>query len=162
MLKSHDWKGQKHKQWAYRPKPPFKIVEGAGTPPFKKLNPEAVWVLLSLYGKFNGKNRADLSLTYRESKETMCSKVRGRATWQLLGYGFVDVVRWGRLERNCTIFALSDRWRSLCAPEAEPRLAKIEASLKEIQVLQREKCEQDNKNERQQRIAALRKQVFDA
>jgi hypothetical protein len=160
--KYHDRGAWKKRQWGYRPRRPFAIVEGAGTPPFNRLSPEAAWVLLKLYGKFNGKNRSDLSLTYRETKETMCSKVRNRATWQLLGYGFVDVKRWGRLERNCTIFALSDRWRRLCAPEAEPQLDKIEAILKEIQILQREKCEGGNKSEKRQRIAALRKEVFDA
>ena len=162
MRKYRDPKERKQRQWGYKPRSPFAIVEGAGTPPFNRLSPEAVWVLLKLYAKFNGKNRSDLSLTYRETKETMCSKVRSRATWQLLGYGFIDVKRWGRLERNCTIFALSDRWRRLYAPEAEPQLDKIEAILKKIQILQREKCEGGSKSEKRQRIAALRKEVFDA
>ena len=162
MQKYHDRGAWKKRQRGYRPRPPFAIVEGAGTPPFERLGHEAVWVLLKLYGKFNGKNRSNLSLTYRETKETMCSKVRSRATWQLLGYGFIDVIRWGRLGRNCTIFALSDRWRRLCAPEAEPQLDKIEANLKKIQILQREKCEVGSKSEKRQRITALRKEVFDA
>jgi hypothetical protein len=159
VQKYRDPKERKKRQCGYKPKSPFAIVEGAGTPPFNRLSPEAVWVLLKLYAKFNGKN---LSLTYRETKETMCSKVRSRATWQLLGYGFIDVVRWGRLERNCTIFALSDRWRRFCAQEDEPRLDKIEAIFNEIQILQREKCEVGGKSEKRQRIAALRKEVFDA
>ena len=162
MQKYRDPKERKKRQWGYKPRPPFAIVEGAGTPLFNRLSPEAVWVLLKLYSKFNGKNRSNLSLTYRETKETMCSKVRSRATWQLLGYGFIDVIRWGRLERNCTIFAFSDRWRRCCAPEAEPQLDKIEAILKKIQILQREKSEVGSKSEKRQRIAALRKEVFDA
>ena len=162
MPKYHDRRACKKRQWGHKPRPPFAIVEGAGTPPFNRLSPEAVWVLLKLYAKFKGKNRSDLSLTYRETKDTMSARVRSRATWQLLGYGFIDVVRWGRLERNCTIFALTDRWHRFCAPEAEPQLDKIGAILKEIQILQREKCEVASKSEKRQRIAALRKEVFDA
>ena len=152
----------RNKKRAYRPRPPFAIVEGAGTPPFKKLDPEAVWVLLQFYAKFTGRNRINLSLTYREARETMSERVFSRAIWQLIGFGFIDVERWGRLERNCTLYGFSDRWRRLCGPEVEDRRTKIGATLEEIERLKREKWEEGRKSEKRQRIIALQKSVFEA
>jgi hypothetical protein len=151
----------KNKKHAYRPRPPFAIVEGAGTPPFKKLDPEAVWVLLQLYSKFTGRNRSNLSLTYREARETMSERVLNRAIWQLLGYGFIDVVRWGRLERNCTLYGFSDRWRRLNTPEADDRLAKIGAILEDIEKLKREKWPEGRESEKRMRIVELQKSLFE-
>jgi hypothetical protein len=151
-----------NKKGAYRPKPPFAIVEGSGTPPFKKLDPEAVWVLFQLYSKFTGRNRSNLSLTYREARETMSERVFNRAIWQLIGFGFVDVVRWGRLARNCTLYGFSDRWRRLCAPESDNRRAKIGTTLEEIEKLKREKRSEGQKLEKRMRITALQKSVFGA
>jgi hypothetical protein len=151
----------KNKKNAYRPRPPFAIVEGAGTPPFKELSPEAVWALLRLYEKFNGRNRSNLSLTFKEASETLARRVFSRAIWQLIGFGFIDVIRWGRLERICTLFGISDRWRRLCGPEARDRRAKIKAVLKEIEILKREKWPEEAKCEKRQRIAALRKSIFE-
>ena len=152
---------RRNKKHAYKPRSPFAIVEGAGTPPFKKLSPEAVWVLLELYRKFNGYNRGDLSLTFNEVSRTMSGRVFSRALWELIGFGFIDVNRPGRLERTCTIFGFSDRWRQLRAPEAEDRRAKIGALLEEIEKLKREKWEEGRKSEKRQRIAALRRAVFE-
>jgi len=152
----------KNKKGAYRPRPPFAIVEGAGTSPFKELDPEAVWVLLQLYSKFTGRNRSNLSLTYRETRETMSERVFGRAIWQLLGFGFIDVVRWGRLERNCTLYSLSDRWRRLNTPEAAERRAKIGGTLEEIERLKREKWPEGRKSEKRMRIIELQKSVFES
>jgi len=151
----------KNKKQAYRPRPPFAIVEGAGTPPFKRLSPEAVWALLELYSKFNGRNRGNLSLTFREASRVISGRVFSRASWQLIGFGFTDVNRFGRLERVCTIFGLSDRWRRLCSPEDEGRLAKIEAALEEVEKLKREKWPEGRKSEKRERITALRKSVFE-
>jgi hypothetical protein len=152
----------KNKKGAYRPRPPFAIVEGAGTAPFKKLTPEAVWVLHKFYSKFTGRNRSDLSVTYRETKETISERVFSRAIWQLIGFGFVDVVRWGCLERNCTLYGFSDRWRRLQGPEAEERRAKIGVVLEEIEKLKREKWPAEKKSEKRERIRALQKSVFES
>lgn len=152
----------KNKRRAFRPRPPFRIVEGAGTEPFQCLSPEAVWTLLRLYAKFNGYNRADLSCTFNEVKDTMSGRVFSRALWQLIGFGFIDVRQFGRLERTCSIFSLSDRWRRLCGVEAAVRRGEIGNRLEEIERLKRERWPSARQSEKRQRIAALRKRVFEA
>jgi len=153
-----DARNSKNKKSSYRPRPPFAIVEGAGTDVWSLLGPAAVWVLLMFYKKFNGRNRSNLSVTYREVKSFICERVFGRAIWQLIGFGFIDVKRWGRLERNCSLYGLSDRWRKLTGPTNEDRRAKIGDRLKEIEKLKRER----GGGEKRQRIAALRKSLFEA
>jgi len=128
-------KRRDHHSLAYRPRPPFKIIEGIGTEPFRHLSPWAVWILAQFYSKFNGKNRANLSLTYSETESTMSSLVFTRSIWEIVGFGFLDVKRFGRLERNASVYALSDRWRSLDSPQ---KCAEIEATLEKIRILQRE------------------------
>jgi hypothetical protein len=122
---------------AYRPKPPYSSVEGNGTPPFAKLDRGAVWVLMRLYAKFNGRNRYNLSLTYKEVKHEMSSRIFTRSIWQCIGYGFVDPVRFGRLEKNCSLYGLSNRWRKLWhEPE---KLENIGSLLREIERLKKQK-----------------------
>jgi len=128
---------QKSRKKTYQPKPPFSSVEGNGTLPFNKLDRGAVWVLMRFYAKFNGYNRYDLSLPYKEVKHEMSSKIFTRSIWQCIGFGFLDVTRWGRLERNSSLYGLSNRWRKLC--EEPEKLEKIEALLKEIEHLKKQK-----------------------
>jgi hypothetical protein len=156
-----DERKNKQQRAAYRPKPPFAIIEGVSTPPFDRLSPTAVWVLVKLYSKFNGFNRANLSVPYRGVKEIMSPFILTRSIWELLAFGFIDVQRWGRLERNCSIFSISDRWRRWQAPDSELHLDRIAAVLAEIEKLRREKWPEGRKSEKRQRIAALRKGVFD-
>ena len=152
---------QKNKKHAYRPRPPFHIVEGAGTEPFQELHPEAVWVLHKFHEKFKGYNRANLSCTFREVSNVMSGRVFSRALWELIGFGFLDVKRFGRLERTCSIFALSDRWRRLCGLEAAARRAEIRALLDDIERLKRESWPKNEKVEKRDRIWALRKRIFE-
>lgn len=150
---------QRKKPRAYRPRPPMAIVEGSGTPPFDRLSPTAVWVLHKFYKKFNGFNRNNLSLTYSEASEVMSGRVFGRSLWELIGFGFIDIVRWGRLERICTIFALADRWRQYDEPDnpaLEDKLNRIQETLNEIEKLKREKWPDERKQEKRERIRALR------
>ncbi|MBE3118440.1 MAG: hypothetical protein IMZ50_06775 [Candidatus Atribacteria bacterium] len=128
---------REHHPQAYRPRPPFKIIEGVGTELFRRLSPWAVWTLARFYDKFTGKNRANLSLTYKEVKDTMSSVVFIRSIWELVGFGFLDILRFGRLERNASLYALSDRWRSLDDPE---KCEKIKSILEEIRELQRKRA----------------------
>ena len=116
--------------------PPFRTIEGIGTAAWKKLDRGALWVLLKFYEKFNGYNRYDLSVTYKEVKYEMSSRTFSRSIWQLIGYGFLDVRRFGRLERYCSIYGLSNRWRAL---NNEPeKLEQIENNLKKIEYLKRQ------------------------
>jgi hypothetical protein len=68
---------------------------------------------MELYRKFTGYNRASLSLTDREVKGKIASGTFTKSKWELIGYGFIDVMRFGRLERNCSLYSLSNRWKRL-------------------------------------------------
>lgn len=139
---------------AYHPTAPFSSVEGIGTEPFRRLSPPAIWVLLRFYEKFNGFNRADLSLTYREVKGTMSSLLFSRSIWELVGFGFLDIRRFGRLQKNCSIYSLSNRWRSFMAnPQKCDQILNI---LNELERIQRERGSQ----EKRQRVWMLRNKLF--
>jgi len=146
----------RHERKAYRPRPPFKIIEGLGTPAFERLNPYAQWVLNKFYSRFDGRNRSNLSLSYAEVSPVMSGVIFSRAIWELIGFGFLDVRRWGRLERNASLYGLSDRWRRFCEPGSETRLDKIAAQLQEVENLKRQKWPEGKKSEKRERIAALR------
>ncbi len=95
----------------------------------------AIGVLMEFYNKFNGYNRYNLSVTYNEVKNKMSSLIFSRYLWQLIGFGFLDIRRTGRLMRHCSLFGISNRWREL---SREPeKLAKIEMLLKHIEILKR-------------------------
>jgi len=149
-----DLENKKNKRRAYQPVAPFKTVEGIGTEPFKRLAPHSTWVLLRFYAKFTGFNRNDLSLTYREVKSAMSNLLFSRSIWQLIGFGFIDVKRFGRLERNCSIFSLSNRWRSLA--DDPKRCDAIQAILDEIEMLKRKR----GSAEKRMRIHELRNSLF--
>lgn len=141
---------------AYRPKKPFKTIEGVGTKPWMRLSRNAVYVLDRLYAKFNGYNRDDLSLTYKEMLEKMSKRLFTTALWELMGFGFIDRVREGRLERECSIYRLSNRWRKL---KNDPKiLDEIELLLEKVEKLMREEGsikKRMNMNEFRNRILRL-------
>lgn len=158
--------GEPGRRGYYRARPPFSVVEGMGTPLFDQLSPDAVWLLCRFYSKFYGKNRSNLSVTYGEAMKAGVSNRRyARALWELLGFGFIKVVRPGRIERVCTICGLDDRWRSLNdlwvkgthGPEnLPPRWAHVRQTLRDMSQLQNEpgvpqKC---------RRLAVLRRALY--
>jgi hypothetical protein len=147
-------RNQNERKKAYQPVPPFKTVEGVGTQPFNRLSPHSVWVLLRFYAKFTGFNRNDLSLTYGQVKSAMSNLLFSRSIWELIGFGFIDVKRFGRLERNCSIFSFSNRWRSLA--DDSKRCDAIQAILEEIEHLMRER----GSAEKRARIRILRNSLF--
>ena len=104
-------KSQKSNNDAYRPTPPFRTVEGIESPAWKKLSRDAVWVLMEIYIKFNGNNRSNLSLTYLEVKGKISNGTFTKAIWELIGYGFIRVRRFGRLNQNASIYELCDKWK---------------------------------------------------
>lgn len=139
----------------YRPQPPFKIIEGVDTEPFMRLSPQAVWILTRFYCKWDGqiRKRTDLSVTYGEVKDTMSTIIFIRAIWECIGFGFIDVFREGRLERNASIYGLSNRWRAL---NDRQKCDEIEVHLGQIRELQRDrtvKCKRPQ-------LAALRGQLI--
>jgi hypothetical protein len=83
----------------------------------------------------------------------MSGAVFMRSIWELIGFGFLDVTRFGRLERNASLYGFSDRWRSLNDPD---KCGAIENTLREIKTLQREKSSPNKRA----RLAALRHQLL--
>ena len=60
----------------------------------------------------------------------MSNTLFSRAIWELIGFGFIDARRFGRLEKNCSIYGLSNRWRRL--NEDIKKLDEIERLLNKI------------------------------
>ncbi len=120
---------------AYKPKRPFKCIEGLGTEPWMRLSRNAAYVFDRFHKKFNGYNRSNLALTYNEMKEKMSNRLFSGSLWETIGFGFIDIIKSGGLQRSCTIYGLSNRWRKLC--DAPEKLDKIQALLKEIENLRR-------------------------
>lgn len=139
---------------AYKPRIPFQSIEGIGTEPWMSLSRNAVYVLNRFYAKFNGYNRTNLSLTYNEVKDKMSGRLFTAALWELMGFGFIDRIREGRLQRECSIFRLSDQWRKL---EKNPKIIEeIGLLLGEVEKLKREK----GSTEKRMRINKLRKSIL--
>jgi hypothetical protein len=120
---------------AYRPRPPFRSVEGIKSLAWDKLSPHAVWVLMEFYRKFDGYNRSNLTLSYSEVKIKMANGTFNKSIWELIGYGFIDVIRFGRLERNNSLYALTNRWKSL--NEDSRRIKKVEKLLSHLERVKR-------------------------
>jgi len=121
---------------------------------FKRLSRNAIFVIVKLYEKFNGYNRFDLSLTYSEIKDKLSNTPFADAIFEAFAFGFIDIRRAGRLERNCTIYGLSDRWRRL---EKNPeRLDEIESLLDQLKIVKREK----GSYEKRTRIRKLKAEIL--
>lgn len=121
----------------YKAQPPFKIVEGLGTDPWKRLSRNGAYVLDRLYCKFTTFNRGNLSVTFREVKGKMSNRLFSAGILEVVCFGFADIVREGGLKRQCNIYRLSDHWRRL--QDKPEKLDKIESILKEIEILKRKK-----------------------
>ena len=98
---------------AYKPKKPFKSVEGIESLAWPLLSPHAVWVLMEFYKRFDGYNRSCLYLSYNDASHKIANNTFNKAIWELTGFGFIDVIRQGRLKRNNTLYALSNRWKKI-------------------------------------------------
>ena len=111
---------------AYKPKPPFRSVEGIGSLAWDRLSPFAVFTLMEFYRKFDGFNRSNLTLSYKEVQPKIANGTFSKAIWELIGFGFIDVQRFGRLERNNSIYGLSNRWERVSQdPEKVIRIKKL-------------------------------------
>lgn len=111
-----------------------------------RLTPYAVFVLVEFYRKFNGYNRNNLSLTRSDVKGKISSATLSKKIWELIYFGFIDVIRMGRLERNCTIYALSNRWKTIS--QDERRLDQIQKLVKRLERIKRIKCSDAQKKRR--------------
>ena len=139
----------------YKPRKPFKCVEGVGSPAWNRLDRGAVWMHLKFHDQFDGKNsnRHNLSMSYKQTAHEMSTRTHSRSIWQLIGFGFIDIVKRGRLERNCSLFGLSHRWRKLS--EKPKTLDEIENILKKIERLKRDR----GSVKKRMKIRALRDKI---
>lgn len=152
--KKSENKARNRYQSAYSPTPPFRTVEGIESAVYSRLHVSSVWVLMEFYIKFNGFNRSNLSLTYKEVGHKMSTLIFSRSIWQLIGFGFIDVKRSGRLERNCSLYGLSNRWCRLS--ENPKRLNEIQSKLDKIEEMKRKKGNVKKRME----MEKLRKEVL--
>ena len=136
---------QKTERNAYKPRKPFKAIEGVGTRPWMRLSRNSVYVLNRFYAKFNGYNRDNLSLTYKEMNGKLSGRLFTAALWELMSFGFIDRVRSGRLEKECSIYRLSNRWRKF--EDKEETLNEIELRLGKIEELRRKKGSLEKRTE---------------
>jgi len=61
--------------------------------------------------KYNGKNKVDLSLTYKEANRLQSNHRFKDSIDHLVEYGFIDVIESGGVWKKCNIYGLSERWR---------------------------------------------------
>jgi len=153
-------KRYKRSKNAYQPKKPFKSVEGADSEAWEMLSPYAVWVLMGFYKKFDGYNRNCLKLSYSEVSNKVSNNTFNKAVWELKGFGFIDVVRSGLLERNNTLYALTNRWKGLS--KKPDKLYSISKLLKKVEKVKRiitpkNSSESDKKNFRLKRKRLINK-----
>jgi hypothetical protein len=87
-------------------------------------NSDAVNVLTMFMTKFSLPNEGkNLSVTYAEVKGIMAPATFIKAKWWCMALGFLHCSKFGRLERNASIYELSTKWRHLSSrPE---KLARI-------------------------------------
>jgi hypothetical protein len=120
---------------AYKPRKPFKAVEGMGEAPWMKLSRYAAYTLDRFYVKFTGYNRNDLRLSYSEMKTEMSNRLFNHSLLELRAFGFIEIVKTGRLERQSTVYKLSNHWRKL---RDKPKiLDEIEQILNKIRTVKR-------------------------
>ena len=143
---------------AYRPKPPFRSVEGIESLAWSKLSPHAVWVLMEFYGKFDGYNRSNLTLSYSEVRTKMANGTFNKSIWELVGYGFIKVIRFGRLERNNSLYALTNRWKGL--NENSRKIKKVEKLLSRLERVKRINTPKSISEEQKSEFRIKRRQMM--
>ena len=131
----------------HHPRPPFKCIEGIGSKAMRKLNAFDLLVLTMLYEKFNGMNRDNISLPFREVRERIAKATFFKSIQRLVAFGFIRIVRSGRIGKGqrCSIYGLSDLWRKFERKPAE--LERIEGALEKIDALKNSKT-QEHRNAR--------------
>jgi len=73
-----------------------------------KLSPSA-WVVYDLMRrKFNGNNWDDISLTHSEVEGIVSGKTFVKAKLELWKTGIIKVIRWGKGQKICSLFDLSN------------------------------------------------------
>ena len=69
------------------------------------------WLYFEFKYRFYGDNDHSIIFTYKEAKEIMSESAFIKSRNQLIERGLIDVIRRGGLEKQPTIYGLSDRWK---------------------------------------------------
>ena len=77
----------------------------------KGLKANTKWLYFEFKYRFYGDNPKHIIFTYKEAKEIMSESTFVKSRNQLIERGLIDVVRRGGLEKQSTLYGLSDRWR---------------------------------------------------
>lgn len=86
---------------------------------WKSLSGNAILVYIEIMRKRNGSNDKDLSLTYYEMKGLLSTATVRKCFVELAEKGLIDFVRHGGLQKQCNIYAVSERWRKYGHPDFE-------------------------------------------
>lgn len=78
---------------------------------WRKLSVYAKVAFIHIAIKYQGNNKRDLSLTYKEAKQLMSEHRFNKSIDELVKFGFIDIIRSGGIWRKCNIYGLSERWR---------------------------------------------------
>jgi hypothetical protein len=92
---------------------PFVMVakEMLNGPAIRQLSSSAIVAYLQILGKYNGSNGDDLSFTYKEAADFMSARTYSKAIKELVKYGFITINRPGGLEKQATLFGISEKWK---------------------------------------------------
>jgi len=147
-------RGQKQRKKAYKPKPPYISVEGIKSKAYERLSPNAVWVLCEIYRKFNGYNRQNISLTGKDVKGKISTATHSKAIWELVAYGFIDIKQRGSLNKKCSLYGISGRWKTLSLDDQ--RLQSISIFLK-----RKERVKRIKGGKKDPKIKLRKKQLYE-
>ena len=113
---------------------------------WKRLSCYAESCYCAIRKKFNGKNWNNLSLTYAEMSHKMSSATFSKAMLELVAYGFLRIIRWGRLYGKCSIYALYDKWNDIS--HSPQKLTRIETILHRLEKIKRIPTGEGQRNQR--------------
>ena len=78
---------------------------------WKGLKANTKWLYFEFRYRFYGDNRKHIIFTYLEARKIMSEEAFKKSRNKLIERGFIDVIQRGGLEKQPTIYGLSDRWK---------------------------------------------------
>ena len=82
-----------------------------GSEAWKGLKANTKWLYFEFRYRFYGDNEKHIIFTYLEARKIMSEKAFIKSRNKLIERGFIDVIKRGGLEKQPTIYGLSDRWK---------------------------------------------------
>ncbi len=104
---------QKKKKSSFKLNPPFAGIEFEmmESEAFKDLPLHAKWLYIEFKHRFNGENQNHIIFPYQEAEQIMSLHTFKKDRKLLLKRGCIDIIKRGGLEKQNTIYGLSNRWR---------------------------------------------------